>query len=195
MAHSIVPLEKIVIYCLGFALRAIFQWFSAQLEKQNVGLLYRWPFLSPGLWGKRLLCAGSQENAGTRGRDLTWWQKKKPRRQVPNQGRELTWTVQAEGGLLVRITACQYGAKPRANLRLHGSLVHVDGEELGLSRENNFHVCTGEHGLFPGWPNLSCCFTCYSVFPQSSLLFAYYSHFPFLLSCGDLWFNKITTTI
>lgn len=41
MAHSIVPLEKIVIYCLGFALRAIFQWFSAQLEKQNVGLLYR----------------------------------------------------------------------------------------------------------------------------------------------------------
>ena len=34
------------------------------------------------------------------------------------------------------------------SLRLHGSHVDVDGEELGLSWENNFHVCAGEHGLF-----------------------------------------------
>ena len=39
---------------------------------------------------------------------------RKTRRQVPNQGRELTWTVQAEGGLLVRIKACLNGEKPRA---------------------------------------------------------------------------------
>ena len=136
--------------------------------------------------------AGSWENAGTQNKDLARWQKI-TWRQVPNQGRELTWTVQAEGGLLVRIKACLYGAKPRAGwglpvqcnprtgLRLHGSLVDVDGEELGLSQENNFHVCTGEHGLFPGWPSLSCCFTCYSVFPQSFLLFAYYSYSPVVL--------------
>ena len=58
--------------------------------------------------------------------------------------------VQAKGGLLVRIEACLYSEKPRAGLRLHGSLVDVDGEELGLSWENNFHVCAREHGLFPG---------------------------------------------
>ena len=58
--------------------------------------------------------------------------------------------VQAEGGLLVRIKTCLYSEKPRAGLRLHGSPVDVDGEELGLSQENNFHVCAGEHGLFPG---------------------------------------------
>jgi len=36
----------------------------------------------------------------------------------------------------------------RAGLRLHSSHFDVDGEELGLSWENNFHVCAGEHGLF-----------------------------------------------
>ena len=71
--------------------------------------------------------------------------------------------VQAEGGLLVRKKAhlkgeCQWWAsgqdkslparKPRAGLRLHSSHFDVDGEELGLSWKNNFHVCTGEHGLF-----------------------------------------------
>ena len=40
--------------------------------------------------------------------------------------------------------------KPRAGLRLHSSHFDVDGEELGLSWENNFHVCAGEHGLFLG---------------------------------------------
>lgn len=74
--------------------------------------------------------------------------------------------VQAEGGLLVRKKAHLNGAggrwtagedqslpawyKPRAGLRLHSSHFDVDGEELGLSWENNFHVCTGEHGLFLG---------------------------------------------
>ena len=74
--------------------------------------------------------------------------------------------VQAEGGLLVRKKAHLNGAcrrwasgqdeslparyKPRAGLRLHSSHFDVDGEELGLSWENNFHVCTREHGLFLG---------------------------------------------
>ena len=58
--------------------------------------------------------------------------------------------VQAEGGLLVRIKSLPEWYKPRAGLRLHSSHFDVDGEELGLSWENNFHVCTGEHGLFLG---------------------------------------------
>ena len=136
--------------------------------------------------------------------------KKKTWRQVPNQGRELTWMVQAEGGLLVRIKAhlndtCRRWAsgqdeslparyKPRAGLRLHSSHLDVDGEDLELSWENNFHVCAGERGLFLRWPSLSCCFICYSVFLSLSWLFTYYSYFPFF-SCGDLWFNKVTTII
>ena len=147
--------------------------------------------------------AGSQGDSGTWGRDLPCLtaKKKKTQRQVPNQGRELTWTLHAKGGLLVRIKACPYGAKlragwglpvwcnPRAGLRLHGSLDDADGEELGLSWENNFSVCTREHGLFPRWPSLSCftLFSFSSVFPVICLLF--------LFSCGDLWFNKITTII
>ena len=38
---------------------------------------------------------------------------RKTQRQVPIRGRELTGTVQAEGGLLVRIEACLYGEKLR----------------------------------------------------------------------------------
>ena len=34
-------------------------------------------------------------------------------RWVPNQGRELTWTVQAEGGPLVRMKACLHGTSWR----------------------------------------------------------------------------------
>ena len=72
--------------------------------------------------------------------------------------------AQAEGRLLLRKIAhlngaCQRwasdqdkslpaGYKPRAGLSLHSSHFDVDGEELGLSWENNFHVCAGEHGLF-----------------------------------------------
>ena len=59
--------------------------------------------------------------------------------------------VHAEGGPLVRMKACLHGtSQPRAGLRLHSFHFDVDGEELGLSWENNFHVCTGEHGLFLG---------------------------------------------
>ena len=147
---------------------------------------------------------GAEEMQGLEKRTLP--DGRKTWRQVPNQGRELTWMVQAEGGLLVRIEDCLYGEKPRAGwglpvrcnpragLRLHGSHVDVDGEELGLSGETNFHVCAGEHGLFLRWPSLSCCFICYSVFLSLSWLFTYY-YFPFLFSCGDLWFNKVTTII
>ena len=72
--------------------------------------------------------------------------------------------VQAKGGLLIRIKACLNDAfqrwssgqdeslpvlyKLRAGLRLHSSHFDVDGEELGLSWENNFQFCIGEHGLF-----------------------------------------------
>ena len=164
-------------------------------------------------WGSLIILpfcsAGSRENAGTQKRNLP--DGRKTWRQVLNQEREPTRTVQAEGGLLVRKKvhlngACRRWAsgqdeslpvpyKPRAGLRLHSSYFDVDGEELRLSWESNFHVCTEEHGLFLGWPSLSCCFICYSVFLSLSWLFTYYSYFPFLLSCGDLWFNKITTII
>ncbi len=40
--------------------------------------------------------------------------------------------------------------KLRAGLRLYSSHFDVYGEELGLSWENNFHVCAREHGLFLG---------------------------------------------
>ena len=137
--------------------------------------------------------------------------KKKTWRQVPNQGRELTWMVHAEGVPLDRIKACLNGTcrrwdssqdkslpvwyKPRAGLRLHSSHFDVDGEELGLSWENHFHVCAGEYGLFLWWPSLSCCFICYLVFLSLCWLLAYYSSFPFLFSCGDLWLNKNTIII
>ena len=149
---------------------------------------------------------GAEEMQGLEKRTLP--DGRKTWRQVPNQGRELTWMVQAKGGLQVGIKACMNGAcwrwasgqdeslpvryKLRAGLRLYSSHLNVYGEELGLSWENNFHVCAGEHGLFLGWFSLSCCFICYSVFLSLSWLFAYYSYFPFLLSCGDLWLNKIT---
>jgi len=58
--------------------------------------------------------------------------------------------VQAEGGSLVRIKSLPEWYKPRAGLRLHSFHFDVYGEELGLSWENNFHVCAGEHGLFFG---------------------------------------------
>ena len=70
--------------------------------------------------------------------------------------------VHAEGGPLDRIKAYLSGAcprwasgqdeslparyKPRAGCRLHISHFDVDGKELGLSWENNFHVCAREHG-------------------------------------------------
>ena len=117
--------------------------------------------------------------------------KTKTWRQVPNQGRELTWTVQAKGGPLGRMKACLYGTSRGQT----SGYTDVDGEELGLSWENNFHVCTGEHGLFLRWLSISCCFICYSVFLSLSWLFTYYFYFPFLFSCGDLWFNKVTTII
>ena len=51
--------------------------------------------------------AGSRENAGTQKRTLP--DGRKTWRQVPKQGRELTWMVHAKGGLLVRMKACLYG--------------------------------------------------------------------------------------
>ena len=152
---------------------------------------------------------GAEEIQGLEKRTLP--DGRKTWRQVLNQERELTWMVQAESGLLVRKKAHLNGTsrrwasgqdkslpewyKLRAGLRLHSSHFDVDGEELGLSWENNFHVCTGEHGLFLRWPRRSCCFICYLVFLSLSWLLAYYSSFPFLFSYGDLWFNKITTII
>lgn len=147
--------------------------------------------------------AGSWEDTKSQGRELAWTVQNAG--QAPNQKNGPARMVQAEGGLLVRIEPCLYGEKtktgwglpvwynPRAGLRLHGSHADVDGEELGLSWENNFHVCAREHGLFLGWPSLPCCFICYLGFLSLSWLFAYYSYFSFLFSCGDLWFNKITT--
>ena len=44
--------------------------------------------------------------------------------------------------------ACTVQAEGRP--QVHSSHFDVDGEELGLSWESNFHVCTGEHGLFLG---------------------------------------------
>ena len=88
--------------------------------------------------------------------------------------------------------ACTVQAEGRP--QVHSSHFDVDGEELRLSWESNFHVCTEEHGLFLGWPSLSCCFICSSVFLSLSWLFTYY-YFPFLLSCGDLWLNRITTIV
>ena len=58
--------------------------------------------------------------------------------------------VQAEGGLLVRIKSLPEQYKLRAGLRLHSSHFDVEGEESGLSWENNFHVFAGEHGMFLG---------------------------------------------
>ena len=37
---------------------------------------------------------------------------------------------------------------PRGGLRLQGSDVDVDGEELGISWENNFHDFAEDDGLF-----------------------------------------------
>ena len=62
-------------------------------------------------------------------------------------------------------------------------------------KENMFFLNIGKF-LYQSIVNrLSRCFICYSVFLSLSWLFSYYSYFPFLFSCGNLWFNKITIII
>ena len=89
--------------------------------------------------------------------------------------------VQAEGGLLVRIKSLPARYKPGPGLGLHSSHFDVDGEELGLSWENNFHsaLLSGDCSMDD------------LVFSVVYLLFSFSSVFPvicllFLFSCGDL---------
>ena len=65
---------------------------------------------------------------------------------APPKGRFLT----KEGSARLNSTSRKWASGQDKSLPVWFSLVDVDGEELGLSWENNFHVCTGEHGLFPG---------------------------------------------
>ena len=158
---------------------------------------------------KIIYIVGSRENAGTWGRDLAWWQKnkkqktkknqnkqtKKNRRQVPNQGRELTWMVQAKGGLLVRIKTCQNSTSwgqasgyTALILMFMGKNWGFPGKAISMFVLENMD-CFSSDLVFPA------ALFIIQFFLSLSWLFTYYSYFPFLFSCGDLWFNKITTII
>ncbi len=90
--------------------------------------------------------------------------------------------MHAEGGLLVRIKSLPVQYKPRAGLRLHNSHFDVDGEELGLSWESNFHVCPGEHDCFSGdlvFPAVLFVIQFSSVFPDYLfIILIFHSYFP-----------------
>ena len=104
--------------------------------------------------------------------------------------------VQAEGGLLVRKKAhlnstCRRWAsgqdkslpawyKPRAGLRLHSFHFDVDGEELGLSWENNFHVCMEFSGDLV-FPVVLFVIQFSSVFPDYLLILIFHSYFPVVI--------------
>ena len=91
--------------------------------------------------------------------------------------------VQAEGGLLVRIKSLPARYKPGPGLGLHSSHFDVDGEELGLSWENNFHICAMDCILGDlVFPVVLFVIQFSSVFPDYLLIILIFpSYFPVLI--------------
>jgi len=110
-------------------------------------------------------------------------------------GKKLTWTVPAEGGPLVRIKAYLHGtSRGQASgytaliLMLMGKNWDFPGKTISMFALENLDCFSGDL-VFPA---VLFVIQFSSVFPDYLLITSY---FPFLFSCGDLWFNKIATII